>query len=41
MGEKLNEIGYEGWMAAEHFGAPDHEDFMLGSAGFLIKTIRE
>ncbi len=41
LAEKLKEIGYEGWLAAEHFGAPDQEAFMLGSAGFLIKTIRE
>ena len=37
--EKLKETGYEGWLAAEHFGAPDQEAFLLESAGFLVKNL--
>lgn len=39
--EKLRETGYEGWLAAEHFGAADQEAFMLESVRFLIKECAE
>lgn len=39
--EKLRETGYEGWLAAEHFGAADQEAFMLESVRFLIKKCAE
>ena len=36
--QKLKDQGYEGYMAIEHFGAPDQLGFMLKSAEFL-KTL--
>ena len=36
--KKLKDQGYEGYMAIEHFGAPDQLGFMLKSAEFL-KTL--
>ena len=32
---KLKDKGYKGYLAIEHFGAPDQLGFMLKSAEFL------
>lgn len=37
--EKLKEQGYQGYLAIEHFGAPDQLGFMLKSAEFLKKLL--
>ena len=41
MVRRLKEEGYEGYMAIEHFGAPDQLGFMLRSAEFLRALLEE
>ncbi|MBP5282269.1 MAG: ThuA domain-containing protein [Lachnospiraceae bacterium] len=41
MVKKLRDEGYEGYMAIEHFGAPDQLGFMLRSAEFLKALLEE
>ena len=36
---KLKDKGYEGYLAIEHFGAPDQLEYMLKSADFLRKLL--
>ncbi len=38
---KLKEQGYEGYLAIEHFGAPDQLGFMQKSAEYLLRLLEE
>lgn len=38
---KLRDTGYSGYLAIEHFGAPDQLDFMLRSAEYLHRVLSQ